>query len=91
MKKGYYYFRECTGLEKALVLLGIISLILSVLFLIKGGYLSLLSSDYYFNTENAWCLFFLLLGIILLVIDICMNKLCRDVATLLKQMEEKRE
>lgn len=90
MKKGYYYFGECTGLEKALVLCSMISFVISAGFLIKGGYLSLLSSIYSFNTDNAWCLFFLLLGLFLLVTDICINKLCRDVAVLLKQMEDKR-
>lgn len=89
MRKGYYYFRECTSLQIWLLSLGTVSFILCLIFLFKGGYLSLISNNYYFNTENVWFLFFLILSIFLFVIDICINKICRDIATFLKEIEDK--
>lgn len=77
-------------LEIKLLGMGTVSLGLALFFLFKGGYWSLISGQYYFNVENAWCLFFLLLSIFSFVTDICINKICTDIATLLKEIEDKK-
>ncbi len=88
MRKGYYYFRECGSIEKVLLITGIISVVLAFVFWFKGGYLSLISDEYYFTVNNAWFLFFLLISIFAFISDFCVHKICRDIATLLKEVEE---
>ena len=58
-------------------------------FLFKGGYLPLIDDDSYFTTYNAWFLFFLSMSIFAFIVDICLHKICRDIATCLKEIEEK--
>lgn len=81
MKKGYYYFGECGSMEKILLTVGIISAIISVFFLFRGGYLPLISDDSHFGVYNAWCLFFLVISIFAFIADLCIHKICRDIAT----------
>lgn len=90
MKKGFYYFGECTVLQRWLLGAGAVAAALALLFLWLGGGHGLVDDDSYFTLHNAWCLFFLLLSILSFVIDGCLNALCRDVATLLKEEEERR-
>lgn len=89
MKKGVCFFGECGALEKKLLGLGILSAVLAVVFWAKGGHLSLLSDEFNFSTNNV-CLFFLLLSLISFISDFCVNKICRDIATLLKEIEDKK-
>ena len=91
MKKGYYYFGECGRMEKILSAVGIISAIISVFFLFKGGYLPLISDDFHFGTYNAWCLFFFIICIFAFTANLCIHKICRDIATLLKEVEENKK
>ena len=91
MKKGYYYFRECGRMEKILLAIGIITAIISAFFLFKGGYLPLISDDIYFTAYNAWCLFFLAITILAFMAYLCIHKICRDIATLLKEVEENKK
>ena len=88
MKKGYYYFGECGSMEKILLAIGIIAAVISCFFLFKGGYLSLIDDDFYFTTYNAWFLFFLSISIFAFIADICLHKICEDIAKCLKQIEE---
>lgn len=88
MKKGYYYFGECGSMEKILLAIGIITAVISCFFLFKGGYLPLIDDDFYFTTYNAWFLFFLSISIFAFIADICLHKICEDIATCLKQIEE---
>lgn len=88
MKKGYYYFGECGSMAKILLAIGIITAVISGFFLIKGGYLPLIDDDSYFTTYNAWFLFFLSISFFAFVADICLHKICEDIATCLKQIEE---
>ena len=88
IKKGYYYFGECGSMEKILLAIGIITAVISGFFLIKGGYLPLIDDDSYFTTYNAWFLFFLSISFFAFVADICLHKICEDIATCLKQIEE---
>ena len=83
MKKGYYYFGECGSMEKILLAIGIIAAVISCFFLFKGGYLPLIDDDFYFTTYNAWFLFFLSMSIFAFIVDICLHKICRDIACLL--------
>ena len=91
MKKGYFYFRECGRMEKILLAIGIITAIISAFFLFKGGYLPLISDDIYFTAYNAWCLFFLAISILAFMAYLCIHKICRDIATLLKEAEENKK
>ena len=91
MKKVYYYFGECGTLVKTLTLAGIISLAVSAVLFFKGGWEVLCRSWASGNNTYAiWCAFFLLLGVMLIIINICIHKICRDVATLLKEIEDKK-
>ena len=87
MKKGYYYFAECGRIGKILLTIGIIAAVIAIFFLFKGGFLPLISNDIYFTADNAWCLFFLAISIFAFVADLCIHKICRDIATLLKEFE----
>ena len=78
--------------EKRLLLfwgMGIIAAVISCFFLFKGGYLPLIDDHFYFTTYNAWFLFFLSMSIFAFIVDICLHKICRDIATCLKEIEEK--
>ena len=91
MKKGYYFFGECGSLSKKLIIAGLISIAISgVLFLIGGW--EVLTRPYAIGNEtySIWCIFFLLIGIILFIINICIHRICRDIATLLKDVEDNR-
>ena len=90
MKKGYYYFAECGRLGRLLLTIGIIAAVIAMFFLIKGGLLPLISNDVYFTADNAWCLFFLAISIFAFMADFCIHKICRDIAALLKEFEEKK-
>lgn len=91
MKKGYFYFGECCALSKALIIVGSISLLASAIFFFLGGWEVLTRAYAIANaTFSIWCVFFLLIGIILFLINICIHKICRDIATLLKKLEDKK-
>lgn len=86
-KRGLFFWRMWS-FRKKLLGLGILSAVLAVVFWTKGGHLSLLSDEFNFSTNNV-CLFFLLLSLISFISDFCVNKICRDIATLLKEIEDK--
>ena len=91
MKKGYYYFAECGRIGKILLTIGIIAAVIAIFFLIKGGLLPLISNDVYFSADNAWCLFFFAISIFAFAADLCIHKICRDIAALLKEVEENKK
>ena len=91
MKKIYYSFGECGRMTKILLTIGIVSAAIALAFLFKGGFSSLISDDYYFTLYNAWFLFFLAISIFAFIADICIHKICSDVATLLKELEKSKE
>lgn len=71
MKKVYYTFRECGGLSIALTILGLISFAVSTMFFFIGGW-EVLTRPWAAasSTYSIWCVFFLLLGIALFLINI---------------------
>ena len=92
MKKGFYLFLECGSLCKKLLIFCIISLIISLfLIFVSGGfnihnwYLGLINDNYNFRAIHAWILFFFMLSLVFLIINICINKICEDIARLLKE------
>lgn len=91
MKKGYYYFAECGRIAKILLTIGIVAAVIAIFFLIKGGLLPLISNDIYFAADNAWSLFFLAISIFAFIADLCIHKICKDVAALLKEVEENKK
>lgn len=88
MRKGYYYFGECGRMAKILLAIGIVSAVIALAFLFKGGFSPLVSNDMYFELYHAWFLFFLAISVFAFIADICIHKLCRDIATILKEVEE---
>ena len=91
MKKGHYYFAECRRLGRLLLTIGIIAAVIAMFFLIKGGLLPLISNDVYSTADNAWCLFFFAISIFAFAADLCIHKICRDIAALLKEIEENKK
>ncbi len=90
MRKGHYEFRYVKGLTIGLFCGGSLSLLLSILLFLLGGWVGLLEPDYYANTPlSLWTLFFLLLGTLLLVVNGCIHKLCEQMAVLLKEIEDR--
>ena len=89
MKKIYYHFDECGRMSKILLVVGIISAVIAVAFLFKGGFSPLIHDDTYFELYHAWFLFFLAISIFAFIANLCIHKICADVATLLKEIEEK--
>ncbi|QKY69384.1 hypothetical protein [Lentibacillus sp. CBA3610] len=89
MKKVYYDFRECGGLIIMLTVSGLISFAISAVFFFIGGW-EVLTRPWAAasSTYSIWCVFFLLLGIILFLFNISVHKICKDVATLLKEVED---
>ncbi len=89
MKIGYYFFGEWGHLNKMLITTGLISLVISAIFFFIGGW-EILTRPYAVGnpTYSIWCVFFLLLGIVLFLVDFCIHKICRDIATLLKEIED---
>lgn len=91
MKKIYYYFGECGRMTNILLTVGIVAAVIAVAFLFKGGFSPLVSDDYYFTLYNAWFLFFLSISIFAFVANLCIHKICTDIATLLKEIEERKK
>lgn len=91
MKKIYYYFGECGRITKVLLTVGIVAAVIAVAMLFKGGFSPLVSDDYYFTLYNAWFLFFLSISIFAFVANLCIHKICTDIATLLKEIEERKK
>lgn len=91
MKKIYYYFGECGRMAKILLTIGIVSAVVALAFLFKGGFSSLIRDDEYFTLYNAWFLFFLAISIFAFIADLCIHKICADIATLLKENEENKK
>jgi len=93
MRKGYYLFRECGALSDALAILSAVSLVIAGIIIIANDihtwHLGLFSDNFYFSAHHAWVLFFVLLSIIMIVANIVLHKICRDIATLLKEIKEK--
>jgi len=52
---------------------------------ILRGILGSIDDDSYFTTYNAWFLFFLSISIFVFIVDICLHKICRDIAICLKE------
>ena len=91
MEKGFYYFGECGAFEKFLVIGGLLSIAVSAVFFLLGGlYSSYTLYDAVYNPYSIWCAIFLSIGIILFLIDAAIHKICRDIATLLKEVEDKK-
>lgn len=89
MKKGYYYFGECGSLGKILAIIGGISFSISAVFFYLGGWGVFIRPRAVGNCSYAmWCLFFLLICVVAFLIDFSIHKICRDIATLLKQIED---
>lgn len=91
MKKIYYYFGECGRMTKILLGIGIVSAVIALAFLFKGGFSSLISDDEYFTLYNAWFLFFLAISIFAFIAVLCIHKICADIANLLKENEENKK
>lgn len=93
MNKGYYWFRECGALSKLLTIFSIISFVIAGILLVVNDihtwHLGLFSNEYSFRSHHAWILFLVLLGVILILVNITLHKICRDIATLLKEIEDK--
>lgn len=90
MKKGLYYFGESGYLCKGLGISGAICFIVSSVLFFLGGRLVLTMPNVDVSTTYAiWCVFFLLLSIVHFLAILCINKVCRDIATLLKEIENK--
>ncbi len=89
MKKAYYYFGECGQLVKIFLIAGIVTAVIALIFLLKGGFLPLVSDTFYFTVYNAWFIFFLSISIFSFAVTFCIHKICTDVANLLKEAEEK--
>ena len=91
MKKIYYYFGECGRITKILLTAGTVAAVIAVVFLFKGGFSPLVNDDEYFTSYSAWSLFFLSISIFAFVTDLCIHKICADIAALLKKIEEDKE
>ena len=91
MKKIYYYFGECGRMTKVLLTVGIVAAVIAVTFLFKGGFSPLVNDDEYFTLYSAWSLFFLSISIFAFAADLCIHKICTDIATLLKEIEERKK
>ena len=90
MKKGYYYFGESGSLCRQLSVFGVLCLIIScVLFFLGGKVVLTMPDSTGKETYAIWCVFFLLLSIVSFLLILCINKICRDVATLIKEIEAK--
>lgn len=96
MRKGYYLFAECGALSKKLTVSCIISFVMSFALIIIGSepsihewYLGLFHNRSVFRPVHAWIIFFFMLGIVLLIANLCIHKVCRDIATLLKEIKER--
>ena len=94
MRKIYYQFRECGSLSKALTIATIISFaaMAVIIFMndIHTWHHGLFSSRYFFSAHHAWILFFFALGIVLIIANIIVHKVCADIAALLKEMDDKK-
>ena len=91
MKKGLYYFGESGYLCKRLGISGAICFMVSCVLFFCGGYVGLTqpNTDSPTTTHAIWCVFFLLFSIVQFLAILCINKMCRDIATLLKGIEDK--
>ena len=91
MKKIYYYFGECGRVTKVLLTVGIVAAVIAVTFLFKDGFSPLVNDDEHFTLYSAWSLFFLSISIFAFVANHCIHKICTDIATLLKEIEERKK
>jgi hypothetical protein len=97
VRKGYYLFLECGSLSIKLTVACIFSFVISLLlFIITTGpniynwyNNGLLKNSYYFETGHAWTIFFFSMGLVLFITNKCIHAVCRDIATLLKDIEDK--
>lgn len=90
MKKGFYYFGESGRLSKILVFMGFVSLIIAIVFFFAGGDIELTRPNAIGNTTYAiWSAFFFLFGIVAFIVNYCIHKICIDIATALKKIEDK--
>lgn len=88
MKKIYYYFDECGRMTKRLLSISVAAAVIALVFLFKGGFSPLVSDDEYFTLYNAWFLFFLSISMFAFLANLCVHKICADIAALLKEIEE---
>ena len=89
MKKGLYYFGESGYLCKGLGISAVICFMVSSVLFFFGGRVVLTMPDTLDNITYAiWCVFFLLLSIVQFLAILCVNKVCRDIATLMKKIED---
>ena len=91
MKKIYYYFGECGRVTKVLLTVGIVAAVIAVTFLFKDGFSPLVNDDEHFTLYSAWSLFFLSISIFAFAANHCIHKICTDIATLLKEIEESKK
>ncbi len=91
MKKIFYSFDKCGRITKILLTTGIVSAVIALAFLLKGGFYSLISDNEYFTLYNAWFLFFFAISIFAFIADLCIHHICADIAALLKEVEKSKE
>ena len=97
MRKGYFLFVECGAFSNKLTVLCIISFVVSLILIIVGAepnihawYFGLIDGLFEFRTIHAWIIFFFSMGLILLTVNLCMHKICSDVATLINELDDKK-
>lgn len=103
MRKGYFYFPNSSRLSKFVICFAILSFFISmVLFLITNVdgllFITIFLRDgfraFNFYTQiqwgHIWSIFFLILGIFAIMINVTIHKICEDIAYLLKQGEVKK-
>jgi type VI protein secretion system component VasK len=81
LRKGYYLFSECGALSTKLSVLTILSFVITaVLLALHAPHWTV----WYVGLLLPHVQFFILLGLVLIIANICINKICEDVAALMK-------
>jgi phosphoglycerol transferase MdoB-like AlkP superfamily enzyme len=89
MRKGIYLFPRCGSLTKKLTVAVALCFGISVILLVVNWILLLGGDRGLSDAQLALIIPLTLVGFILLVADICVHRVCEDVASLLKGVEEK--
>jgi len=89
MRIGLYVFRECGALRKTLnILSGICFASALVLIAVFSETIDQVWYTVLVSEVHPLILFFVLLGVVLQAANITLQKICTDVAVLLKEVEE---
>jgi hypothetical protein len=90
MMKGTFLFRASGAFSTFLLIASGISFLGAIWFFVRGGQYHLLIGNVIADVRPAlWSLFFLLLGVVCILLNVLLHRLCRDIADLLKAIEEK--